>query len=103
MNEMSRFPIMPAKRTTDKMTRAASRQAYVESGRLHLPLDSDAGKRTHKSTFNDLFDEMTSFPVAGHDDTVDACIDLMDLASTSKPPPKPTRIERKTGFDKIYG
>ena len=103
LNEQSRFPIMPAKRTTDKMTRAASRQSYVESGRLHLPLDAGADKRTHKSTFNDLFDEMTSFPVAGHDDPVDACIDLMDLASIPKPLPKPNRIDRKPGSDKIYG
>ena len=103
LNESSRFPIMPAKRTTDKITRAASRQAFVESGRLHIPMDSNSAKRTHDAKFNDLFDEMTSFPVAGHDDTVDACIDLMDLATVSKPPAKPNRIEGKSSFNKIYG
>ena len=99
MNETSRFPIMPAKRTTDKVTRAASRQAFVEGGRLHFP--SSEGQRM--PAFDALFDEMTTFPIAAHDDSVDACIDLMDLASSSKPPPKPNRIERRVGLGKIYG
>jgi predicted phage terminase large subunit-like protein len=107
LNEESRFPIMPAKRVTDKITRAAARQAFVESGRLHLPLeetqDAPGVKVAHKAVFSPLFEEMSSFPVAGHDDTVDAAIDLMDLASSSKPPPKPVRIKRPTDLGRIYG
>ncbi|QDP54711.1 MAG: putative terminase large subunit [Prokaryotic dsDNA virus sp.] len=99
MNEASRFPIMPAKRTTDKVTRAAARQAFVEGGRLHFP----SNKSIILPAFEPLFDEMTTFPIAAHDDTVDACIDLMDLASKSKPPPKPNRIERATGLSRVYG
>jgi len=99
MNETSRFPIIAAKRTTDKVSRASSRQAFVEGGRLHFPASN--GQRM--PTFDPLFDEMTTFPIAAHDDSVDACIDLMDLATSSKPPSKPNRIERKTGLERLYG
>lgn len=105
LNETAKFPIMPAKRDTDKVTRAVATQAFVESGRLHLPFSDNKTKAS--PTFVPLYDEMTTFPIAAHDDIVDAVVDLMTVASSMRKPAAPNRIrnadEEKRGLDKIYG
>tara|TARA_R110000824_G_scaffold114279_8_gene264708 strand:+ start:236 stop:1255 length:1020 start_codon:yes stop_codon:yes gene_type:complete len=105
LNELSKFPIMAAKRDTDKVTRAAATQAFVESGRLHLPSSSNTARV--RTDFLPLYDEMTTFPIAAHDDTVDAVVDLMAVASIMRAPTSPKRIQGvidKAGpsFDRIY-
>ena len=105
LNETSNFPIMPAKRDTDKVTRAVATQSFVESGRLHLPCGDNAGKPN--SVFVPLYDEMTTFPIAAHDDSVDAVVDLMTVASTMRKPEPPTRIrnedETALRLGRVYG
>lgn len=71
------FPVVPVNRDTDKLTRATQRQAFVEGGRLHLL--STTGGRVCKQ-LEPLYDEMTTFPAGNHDDTVDAALDLIDMA-----------------------
>lgn len=105
LNEQAKFPIMAAKRDTDKVTRAVATQAFVESGRLHLP--SSSNKAKVRNDFICLYDEMTTFPIAAHDDTVDAVVDLMAAASIMRAPSSPNRIRGaidKSGpsFDRIY-
>jgi len=82
-------PIRPLNRDKDKITRASERQGFVESGKLHLP-EADG---TVRSDFRVVFDEMTTFPVGGHDDTVDAVIDLIELTMSFGEPLKVNRIE----------
>jgi predicted phage terminase large subunit-like protein len=76
-------------RDKDKITRASERQGFIESGKLHLP-EQDG---TIRSDFRIVFDEMTTFPVGGHDDTVDAVIDLIELTMQIGEPLKTARIE----------
>tara|TARA_R110002020_G_scaffold26072_8_gene84392 strand:+ start:4062 stop:5405 length:1344 start_codon:yes stop_codon:yes gene_type:complete len=89
LNEEANFPIMGAKRDQDKVTRAAATQAFVESGRLHLPSENTTKPRRD---FMPLYDEMTTFPISAHDDTVDAVVDLMTVASVMRRPESPRRI-----------
>ena len=93
-------PIRPLNRDKDKITRASERQGYVESGRLHMP-SQDGSVR---SDFRVVFDEMTTFPVGGHDDTVDAVIDLIELTAKMSAPLEATKIgnQKKNPRD-IYG
>ena len=80
-NRDSPIPITPMERTTDKITRASEKQAFVKTGRFHLPYGND-GKCSRGLL--PVYDEMTTFPAGGHDDTVDAAIDLMELSMRSK-------------------
>ena len=105
LNEAANFPIMAAKRDLDKVTRAAATQAFVESGRLHLPSAGNAAKV--RSDIMPLFDEMTTFPISAHDDTVDAVVDLMAAAYVMRPPASPKKISNKQQdtdpFSRVYG
>tara|TARA_R100000808_G_C2153975_1_gene164682 strand:+ start:2720 stop:4159 length:1440 start_codon:yes stop_codon:yes gene_type:complete len=93
-------PIRPLNRDRDKITRASERQGYVESGQLHLP----AQDGTIRSDFRVVFDEMTTFPVGGHDDTVDAVIDLIELTANMGAPLEAARIgNTKKNPRDIYG
>jgi predicted phage terminase large subunit-like protein len=93
-------PIRPLNRDRDKITRASERQGYVESGQLHLP----AQDGTIRSDFRVVFDEMTTFPVGGHDDTVDAVIDLIELTANMGAPLEAARIgNAKKNPRDIYG
>ena len=100
MQQDCRVPIRPLNRDKDKITRASERQGFVESGKLHLP--DDGG--TVRSDFRVVFDEMTTFPVGGHDDTVDAVIDLIELVMQIGEPLKANRIENDRRDPKtMYG
>lgn len=77
MNREASIPVTPITRDTDKITRAAEKQEFVESGRFHLPARIDGGVRRPIETIRAVYDEMTTFPAGGHDDCVDAAIDLM--------------------------
>lgn len=100
MQEDSPVPIRRLDRTTDKVVRASERQGYVEVGKLHFPVGPDGLVR---SDFQVVFDEMTTFPVGGHDDTVDGIIDLIGLSTKFPPPLKTTRTEnRKKSPHSIY-
>mgnify|MGYP003652373530 CR=1 FL=1 len=107
MNEESNFPIVPSKRDLDKVTRAVGIQTFVEAHRLHLPaFDGDGVIENLKRLRTDMrpvYDEMTTFPISAHDDTVDAVVDLVDLANVSIAPLKPNRIEKPGGLSKVYG
>jgi len=93
-------PIRPLNRDKDKITRASERQGFVESGKLHLP-EADG---TVRSDFRVVFDEMTTFPVGGHDDTVDAVIDLIELTMSFGEPLKVNRIENNRSNPRgMYG
>jgi len=102
LNEMSRFPITPAKRDRDKVTRATERQSFVESGRFHLRRGE--GNR-HDKRLDALYDEMTTFPASGHDDCVDAAVDLMGFMRTTHGPLQPKRIttDQRDRMSRIYG
>lgn len=75
-------------RSKDKVTRASEVQGMVESGRLRLPCIS-TGRLA--ASVQPIRDEMVSFPVGDHDDTVDAVVDLLEHSrhrrydSTAKP------------------
>ena len=93
-------PIRPLGRDKDKITRASERQAFVESGKLHFPM-SDGFIR---NDFQVVYDEMTTFPVGGHDDTVDAIIDLIEITVNMGQPLKSARIESdKNKVRDMYG
>ena len=93
-------PIRPLNRDKDKITRASERQGYVESGRLHLPSEDGSVR----SDFRVVFDEMTTFPVGGHDDTVDAVIDLIELTSKMGDPLQVTKFDNQRKDPKtLYG
>jgi len=100
MQQDCRVPIRPLNRDKDKITRASERQGFVEAGKLHLP-EQDGVVR---SDFRIVFDEMTTFPVGGHDDTVDAVIDLIELTMQIGEPLKTPRIGNPKRDPKhIYG
>ena len=100
MQQDCSVPIRPLNRDKDKITRASERQGFVESGKLHLP-EQDG---TVRSDFRVVYDEMTTFPVGGHDDTVDAVIDLIELVAQIGEPLKTARIENAKGnLKSMYG
>lgn len=78
LRTMVGVPIVDAIRTTDKYSRATEKQSFVETGRFRLPRSED-GKVLRE--FLPLYDEMTTFPAAEHDDVVDASVDLITLAN----------------------
>jgi len=100
MQQDCKVPIRPLNRDKDKITRASERQGFIESGKLHMP--SQDG--TIRSDFRVVFDEMTTFPVGGHDDTVDAIIDLIELVVVMGEPLKVSKIENSRRDPKaMYG
>ena len=57
-----------------------------------------------RSDFRVVFDEMTTFPVGGHDDTVDAVIDLIELTAKMGAPLGAIKIgHEKKNPREIYG
>ena len=70
---MTNFPTVAVERQHDKHLRAAASQPFVQSGKLKFPTD-DTGKIL--PSFQPVLDEMTAFPAAAHDDTVDVVVDL---------------------------
>lgn len=100
MQKDCRVPIRPLNRDKDKITRASERQGYVEAGKMHMP--SQDG--TVRPDFRVVYDEMTTFPVGGHDDTVDCIIDLIELVGDMSAPLKATKIgNEKKDPRSIYG
>jgi len=99
MQQDCSVPIRPLGRDKDKITRASERQGYVECGKLHFPVQDGSVR----SDFRIVYDEMTTFPVGGHDDTVDAIIDLIELAVEMGEPLKPKRIDGRKDPKTIYG
>lgn len=89
MQQDCKVPIRPLNRDKDKITRASERQGYVESGKLHMPSQDGAVR----NDFRIVWDEMTTFPVGGHDDTVDAIIDLIEMAAQFGKPLKASKFE----------
>lgn len=78
LNRFTDIPFVGIPRKLDKVTRATNEQAKVESGRLHLPGISDEdGMLVVNPRFRVMFDELTAFPYAGHDDLVDPIVDLL--------------------------
>lgn len=69
-------------RDRDKIARASMQQAVVEQGRFHLRTD-DRGELLPDMRV--MFDELRTFPVGVHDDTVDTAIDLMSEARKGNP------------------
>jgi len=95
---MTNFPTVAVERQHDKHLRAAASQPFVQSGKLKFPTD-DTGKIL--PSFQPVLDEMTAFPAAAHDDTVDVVVDLCaeatrgsltktDLAATRIAKPDPS-------------
>ncbi len=104
MNDDSPFPIVSVERTKDKITRAAEEQAFVESGRFHIPAERVGGRLVPVAKFKILFDEMTTFPASGHDDTVDASLDMMTLAkSYTSVKTKPSSFPKPDRLAELYG
>lgn len=101
--EMTHFPMVAMERTSDKHMRAAGAQPFVQSGKLLLP--TDVSGRIIPS-FQPVFDELTSFPAAAHDDTVDAVVDLCTeavrgvLTSGDR---SPKRFEKTTAQERMFG
>jgi predicted phage terminase large subunit-like protein len=97
-------PLKPLNRDRDKITRASERQGFVEAGKFHLPRDPSLGDLSVRTDFRPLWDEMATFPVGGHDDTVDAAIDLIELATDMGAPLPVNRIESpEKELRHIYG
>ena len=81
MNLDAPFPVSRLTRSTDKITRATLQQSFVETGRLHVLCNREsAGGLRPVPGLRSLVDEMVSFPASGHDDCVDAVVDLCDIA-----------------------
>jgi predicted phage terminase large subunit-like protein len=78
----------------NKIARAETAVALVDSGRVHLP--------AHASWLPDFLDEVVSFPVAAHDDQVDvlayACAELARRTVH----PRVIRTEPQTSADKAW-
>jgi predicted phage terminase large subunit-like protein len=70
---ITRFPMVAVERHSDKHLRAAGSQPFVQGGKLFFPTDHNG---TILPAFQCVTDEMTAFPAAAHDDTVDVVVDL---------------------------
>ncbi len=64
------IPVVGIPRSIDKVERANSVLAYVESGRVHLPKNAPF--------LSDFLTEVSAFPNGTHDDQVDPMIDALD-------------------------
>ena len=69
-------------RDKDKTARASMQQAVVEQRRFHLRTDDRGELMTDMQV---MFDELRTFPVGNHDDTVDVALDLMAEARMGNP------------------
>lgn len=105
LNHEAPFPVIGLERSKDKITRAAERQAFVESGRLHMPARrGPTGEKVPAKEFQILYDEMTTFPASEHDDTVDAVVDMMGMTTRTPGRINVTRIPSpKSRPGSIYG
>ena len=94
--------VVPCVRVKDKLSRAAEKQSFVESGKLRLK--GDRGKICSEHAV--LYSEMTTFPAGDHDDTVDAVVDLMEACSRAgyglTARPQLTQSGRKPNW-RMYG
>lgn len=77
LNIEAPFPVTKVERVKDKISRATEKQSFVESRRFHIKSMENGDIL---AALQPLYDEMLMFPAGDHDDTVDAAIDLMDLA-----------------------
>lgn len=106
-NEDSPFPLLKEKRVTDKHVRATEKQPHVECGKFKIKAQrGEYGVMEPIPELAELFAEMSTFPSSGHDDTVDAALDLLELASQStgmSVPQTVTRPSRLTKAGGIYG
>lgn len=103
LNRMSPFPITALDRVVDKITRATAAQPFMESGRFHIPARrDDMGLLKVVPKFQTLYDEMTTFPASGHDDTVDTSIDLAKYAETQAGPNKVTVFRSRDRLADYY-
>ena len=96
MNMEAPYPIEGVNRISDKVFRATALQSYVSSGRCHIRAVPRNGQLEPIGSLDALFNEMVVFPAGGHDDTVDAALDFMDMArlNVRKPgrgKPKPVK------------
>lgn len=105
LNADARFPVIGLDRAVDKVTRATATQSFVESGRLHVPgRRGPTGETVPTATFQPLWDEMTTFPASDHDDTVDAVVDMMGMASRAAGATRVSRIQSPTSRPaSLYG
>lgn len=100
MNEDAPYPIEAVERINDKTFRAGSLQSFVSSGRFHI-LGQD-GKPAPQ--LQALYNEMTTFPAGGHDDTVDAAMDMMEMATVKSVKGQVRRIESdRSPAHTLYG
>lgn len=90
----TKIPVRQINRTKDKVTRASEAQPMVEQGRLKLRCTTQGRVEI---TQEPIRDEMIGFPAAEHDDTVDAVVDLLDYARTSRydPRSKPSTVKNE--------
>ena len=70
-------PVEAVNRVSDKTLRAIPLQSFAESGRFHIQ-GTDDGEPI--ASLRELWNEMVIFPGGRHDDTVDAAMDMMQLA-----------------------
>jgi len=69
-------PVFEVKRgKTDKTTRALGVSPLVERGQFYIPLTSHPSLA--KKDIDECFEELTKFPQAAHDDTVDGTVDCL--------------------------
>ena len=81
LNYESTFPIRYLERDRDKITRAAEKQSFVESGRFHMrAISGQFGQLEPTKGMQPMYDQMATFPASGHDDYVDAAVDICDFA-----------------------
>lgn len=86
-------------RVLDKRSRASAVQAHVRAGRFRLPTRNNG----LISQIRPLFEEMTVFPSGGHDDTVDAAIDLIANYCRDSMTFGSVRFNRPGALDRLYG
>lgn len=100
MNVDAPFPVTGMGRDRDKPSRAAEKQAFVESGRFHLKAKRDeTGVLRPIESLQVVYDEMTTFPASGHDDTVDTAIDMMEVVGTPIKTGQKSKRVRNTRLD----
>lgn len=101
MNEDSPYPIDPVDRIKDKVFRAGSLQSFVHRGRWHI-MGSDGVPIPRLEA---LYNEMVTFPMGGHDDTVDTAMDMMEMATKGavRSPTKAVRSNKDRRVHQMYG
>jgi predicted phage terminase large subunit-like protein len=84
-------------RRNDKFARASAVQNVVEQGRFHLRTGPDGELL---DDMRPMYREMSMFPVAGKDDTVDVAVDLM-AQSRIDGLPEPDKVYDNTALEDI--